>query len=474
MTKTLLSIILSVLCIGIVEAQNTTREYPRILISSDIGGTDPDDNQSMVHLLMYSDMFDIEGLVSSPSFGKGSKEEILRMIDLYEEDYKQLSVTYPRLLSPFYLRSIAKQGRRDEMPLCGYGEPTEGSEWIIKCARRDDPRPLWVLVWGCLEDVAQALHDAPDIAKKIRINWIGGPNKKWGSNSYNYVVTHFPDLWMIEDNSTYRGFIGSEKDTTYYQSPFWQNCMKGHGVMAEEYQKWYKGNSKMGDTPTLLYLMGPGNLSTGQCKGDADNPDTPHWGGQFEKINQSPKYIITGELCDKDTVSCYSLLEWRLKGPKLENSKQKDMIDSVCFTMRVDKQNWRGYYEGNGIYVVRYSPKAPATLTYTITSSIKGFPVHDGVFVVGQKWPAVGLYHSKSNTIKSTPIALGDTWWSDASDESLLSGVSDDIQQGGGDYSSYNGKWQGAGTIARWRNDIMRDWALRFSCVPVVEDNRSR
>lgn len=47
-------------------------EKPRVLISTDIGGTDPDDNQSMAHLLMNSDRFDLEGLVSS-SFGTGSK-----------------------------------------------------------------------------------------------------------------------------------------------------------------------------------------------------------------------------------------------------------------------------------------------------------------------------------------------------------------------------------------------------------------
>lgn len=46
---------------------------PRIIVSTDIGGTDPDDNQSMVHLMMYSDLFQIEGLVSSPSFGNGCK-----------------------------------------------------------------------------------------------------------------------------------------------------------------------------------------------------------------------------------------------------------------------------------------------------------------------------------------------------------------------------------------------------------------
>ena len=73
-------------CSLAVYAQKPTPEKPRILISTDIGGTDPDDNQSMAHLLMYNEKFQIEGLVSSPSYGNGSKQEIIRMIDLYEKD----------------------------------------------------------------------------------------------------------------------------------------------------------------------------------------------------------------------------------------------------------------------------------------------------------------------------------------------------------------------------------------------------
>jgi hypothetical protein len=45
---------------GIV-AQKLVPQKPRILISTDIGGTDPDDNQSMAHLLMYADRFQLEG-----------------------------------------------------------------------------------------------------------------------------------------------------------------------------------------------------------------------------------------------------------------------------------------------------------------------------------------------------------------------------------------------------------------------------
>jgi len=44
--------------------------------------------------------------------------------------------------------------------------------------------------------------------------------------------------------------------------------------------------------------------------------------------------------------------------------------DSVCMTATIDKQQWAGYYLGNGEYVLRYCPKAPARLTYTITSPL--------------------------------------------------------------------------------------------------------
>jgi inosine-uridine nucleoside N-ribohydrolase len=174
----LLSTLLLVLLSLSVGAQQKSAIKPRVLISTDIGGTDPDDNQSVTHLLMYSNEFDLEGLVSSPSFGDGSAKEIYRMIDVYEQDFKTLRQHNKALMEPNALRKLVRQGRQSEMPACGYGEPTEGSKWIIKQARKKDSRPLYVLVWGCLEDVAQALHDAPDIASKICVHWIGGPNKK--------------------------------------------------------------------------------------------------------------------------------------------------------------------------------------------------------------------------------------------------------------------------------------------------------
>lgn len=398
-------------------AQDAGIDKPRVLISTDIGGTDPDDNQSMAHLMMYSDMFDLEGIVSSPSYGSGSKEEILRMIDLYEQDFSKLMAHAPDLMTPDALRTISKQGRRGSAPLAGYAEPTEGSDWIVACAQRDDPRPLYVLVWGTLDDVAQALHDAPDIAQRIRIYWIGGPNKKWGVNAYAYIAEHYPDLWFIENNSTYRGIIASSSDADYYG-----NVISGAGALGEDFVNYYKGVVKMGDTPSLLYMI----------NGDPADPTSDSWGGRFMAIDHSTRYVFHRQLTSRDTIATYSIMEIWMKG-----YVQADMAEgTACLTLTTDHQQWDGYYMGNGNYMVRYSPKGPGVQTYTITSDTPGISA-SGSFTVVVGWPAER---------RSTDYPLGPHWYSDCPEPKL-----------------YEGHWQGMKTQSQWRDEVLRDWARRWA-----------
>ena len=402
-------------------ANKESLQKPRILVSTDIGGTDPDDNQSMVHLLMYSDCFELEGLVSSPSFGKGSKEEILRMIDLYEKDFPKLNLHIEGLMSPNELRKICKQGRRGNFPYNGLGEPTEGSEWIIQCARKQSNRPLWILVWGGLEDLAQALHDAPDIIPNIRVYWIGGPNKKWCVNSYAYIVENFPDLWIIENNASYRGFISDNKKKDAFNTLYYEEYVKNAGHMGADFINYYDGIVKMGDTPSLLYLM----------HGDPDNPQGDSWGGSFEQLKNSPRYVFNRHTTIQDTVSVYSIIEYHLQGPVIPLEP-----GTPCFTFHIDKQNWDGYYLGEGVYGIRYAAKAPATLEYTITSAITELDGIRGCFVVNELWP--GTYSENS-------YPLGNNWFTDKKAPDL-----------------FNGKWQGFKTVSKWREEVLTDWATRW------------
>jgi len=410
-------------------------ELPRVIVSTDIGGSDPDDNQSMIHLMMYSDMVQLEGIVSSPSAGSGSKEEILRMIDIYAKDYPQLSKHAKRLMSPEELRSLCKQGRQGQMPLNGFAEPTEGSEWIVSQARQKSEKPLWVLVWGTLDDVAQALHDAPDIAPALRIYWIGGPNKKWGANSYSYIVSNFPDLWMIENNATYRGFITDnarmelieeyedmEQDNERYGVGYYDYAMKGRGAMGAEFASYYNGVIKMGDTPSLLYML----------DGDPEDPTGESWGGSFVPIDHSSRRIFDRHTSERDTVPVYSIVEWYFKGPQKEDIPQ----DSVCFMATIDRQHWPGYYVGDGTYMLRYCPKAPASLTYSISSPVEQLDGLMGAFVVDDVWPGAPC---------ADDYQLGGSWFSDRPEREF-----------------YEDEWQGAGTVRKWRPAILEDWASRW------------
>ena len=421
MTRFCLMGVLSMIILSQCGSTEQADSNPRILVSTDIGGTDPDDFQSMIHLLMYADLFQIEGLVSSP-YGKGRKTDILDMIDLYEIDLSKLREQSKGFPDPGALRSVCKQGAIHGAPFKGYASPTEGSDWIIKCARKNSDQPLWVLVWGGLEDVAQALHDAPEIKENIKVYWIGGPNKKWSVNAYAYIAEHHPDLWIIEANATYRGwFLDSESPEDITNEAFYTNYIQDRGTMGKAFKNYYKGILKMGDTPSLVYLM----------NGNPEDPFSESWGGNFARISRSSRYVFSGNTTTSDTVDAYAVLEWRFQGPEQEIPQ-----DSACFTMEISNQVWQGYYLGEGIYSVRYSSKNPEICTYLTDSEIPELNGQTGQFVSPAPWPGDPAPND---------YQLGDHWYGDRPEPEFFYGVQ-----------------QGARTVSQYRSEFLSDWAKRW------------
>lgn len=398
------------------------KQQPRIIISSDIGGTDPDDNQSMIHLLMYANLFQIEGLIASP-YGSGRKDNFLEMINLYEKDLPQLMQHSDGFPTPQALKDICKQGAISNAPFKGFDVATEGSEWIIKCANKTSDQALWVLVWGGIEDLAQALHDAPEIKDKVRVYWIGGPNKKWGINAYAYIAKNHPDLWMIEANASYRGwFLDSESPKNIKNNTYYNNFIHGHGAMGNAFKKYYKGQIKMGDTPSLTYLM----------SGDENNPLSESWGGSFTVIKRSSRVIFDRNTTTADTVAAYACLEWHFNGPESDIPE-----DSICFSLKISGQSWPGYYLGNGSYGVRYSSKKPEICTYTTSSNIPELNGQTGQFVSITPWPG---------TPNPDDYILGTQWYSDRPEDAY-----------------FFGSQQGARTVSVHREAFLSDWAERWN-----------
>lgn len=386
-----------------IHAQQPVPVKPRILISTDIGGTDPDDNQSLTHLLMYNDQFTIKGLVSSPSYGKGSKQEVLRMISLYEKDLPKLQQHQKGFASPAYLRSVTKQGKQGNAPFAGYTTATEGSRWIIKCAGKKSSQPLWILCWGGLEDLAQALHDAPEIQQRIKVYWIGGPNKKWSANSYAHIAKNFPALWFIEVNASYYGFFSNNNNLDSVNSTgYYNQYIQDAGNLGKDFKNYYNGEVKMGDTPSLLYMM----------DGNPGDPLRESWGGSFEKTTRSSRVLFNRVTTVTDTVAFCTVVEFQLKGPV------KDIpADSVCWWMETPYKNtvqkWGGYYLGDGRYVLRYIPKQAELIHYKFTFASEGFPAQEGTLVVINTWPGKA---------GSADYAMDDNWYTDKSDPALYDG----------------------------------------------------
>jgi hypothetical protein len=424
MIKSIGAIIIALLFYAQGDCVAQVKPKPRILISSDIGGTDPDDFQSMIHLLMYADLFKIEGLISSP-YGNGRKKDFMDMIDLYEKDYHLLRKHATGFPTPNSLRAVVKQGTIPAAPFKGFSMATEGSDWLIKCAKKPSNEPLWVLVWGGLEDLAQALHDAPEIKKNIKVYWIGGPNKKWSINAYAYIAGHHSDLWMIEANSTYAGwFMDAESPTAIRNDTYYENYIKGQGAMGKAFKNYYNGNIKMGDSPSLTYLM----------KGKPNNPTGESWGGSFTPINRSSRVIFYRNTTIKDTVAAYTEIQLRFNGPILTIPR-----DSACFTLTIHEQTWPGYYLGNGIYTIRYAPKKPEIGYYTTKSDIKALDGQTGQYVSVSPWPG----KPSVNDYK-----LGKNWYSDKLE-----------------YELFMGNEQGAKTISKYREAFLMDWAKRWEWV---------
>jgi len=395
-------------------------EKRRVIVSTDIGGTDPDDFQSMAHLFLYADVIDLEGLISSP-FGPGTANDILYVIDQYEKDYANLKAHSEAYPSPQFLRDITKQGETKRAPYAGVRGATEGSNWIIERARIDDPRPIYLLVWGGIEDLAQALHDAPDILPKLRVYWIGGPNKKWSADAYQYIAENHPELWIIESNASYRGwFVGGDQSGDYGNASFVKKHIAGRGALGEYFDRHLEGVIKMGDTPSLMWAMDE----------DPENPAAGGWGGQYVRAWTRPYKVFDRLTTEQDAIEEFGVVELSL--PIV------DVQDNVEATLLVRNQELTGTVVQNSVHF-RISPKQIGKFEYSIKSNAEQLDGLQGSFTAVPTLP------------NQKPDSQWPNWWVDDPNSEFKEGAH-----------------IGAKTINRWRKAYLDDFAR---LIKRVEEN---
>ncbi len=150
----------------------------RVIVHTDCKN-EADDQYALAHHLM-TPKFDVRGIIAghfdgnNHRFGKdrteqASYDEILKIVDLMG-----LSGQYPVLHG-------AVHGLSDTTtPIC-----SDGAEFIVQEALRDDPRPLYVACQGTITDMASALLMRPEIAQRLTVIWIGGADYPNGGSEFN-------------------------------------------------------------------------------------------------------------------------------------------------------------------------------------------------------------------------------------------------------------------------------------------------
>lgn len=243
---------------------------PRIINTTDLGA-DPDDEQSMVRQLVSSNEFDIEGLIVATGCWKKNQSNtdmLDKIVKAYEEVYPHLTVHADGYPTPEYLKSISVLGQTGYgMSDVGTGKDSPGSDLIIASVDKDDPRPLWVMGWGGMNNIAQAIwkvretrspEELAEFLSKLRLYDILGQD-----DAGAWIANTFPEVFYIRATGVY-GWAPSDE--------YLDEHIQSHGPLGAVYpdRTW----ACEGDSPSFMHVY-PNGLN------DPDQIDQGGWGGRF-------------------------------------------------------------------------------------------------------------------------------------------------------------------------------------------------
>ncbi|MFN7927984.1 MAG: DUF1593 domain-containing protein [Blastocatellia bacterium] len=168
---------------------------PRVVILTDMGN-EPDDQMSFVRLLLYSNEIDFEALVATTSTWQKNKvqpETMKKIVAAYGEVRANLLKHAPGWPEAAALDALVMSGQTAYgMAAVGPDKRTAGAEAIIRAADKNDPRPLWISLWGGANTLAQALQhvkatrspaEVDKLIAKLRVYTISDQDDAAGSGA---------------------------------------------------------------------------------------------------------------------------------------------------------------------------------------------------------------------------------------------------------------------------------------------------
>ncbi|MCC6511785.1 MAG: DUF1593 domain-containing protein [Pirellulaceae bacterium] len=277
-------------------------ERPRLAVLTDIGG-DPDDQQSLIRLLVYANQFDIELLLASASGTRGELKDSVTRTDLILETIRRYEQVLPKLRQhesnwpdADTLREKVKSGNRYRgREHIGEGHDSAGSQALIAAVDAGSvTRPLNITVWGGQTDLAQALWSVKHLRGSEGLKTFISRLRVYDINDQdgiaNWMRQEFPGMYYILASApagqdkrlgTYRGmYLTGDPSLTSLQ---WIDAnVRSMGLLGEAYpvKTWTAPNPhsclKEGDTPSWFFFLSKGG-------NNPNDPTQPGWGGQFRR-----------------------------------------------------------------------------------------------------------------------------------------------------------------------------------------------
>ncbi len=269
---------------------------PRVIVLSDIGN-EPDDQMSLVRLLVYSNELEIEGLIASTSTWQKTAihPETMRMlIEAYGQARPNLLLHTQGWPERQELLSRVYAGQPGYgMAATGAGRSSDGARAIVRALEREDSRPLWICIWGGANTLAQALlelrasrppEEAARLAGKLRVYSISdqddaGPWLRREFPGLFYIVTpssqdgseYYDATWTgISGDAYYRNGEGASPSTV--SNAWLEEKIRAKGPLGKAYPRYLF--IMEGDTPSYLGLLANGLNAYRR-------PDWGGWGGRY-------------------------------------------------------------------------------------------------------------------------------------------------------------------------------------------------
>jgi hypothetical protein len=278
---------------------------PRVIATTD---GEIDDRDSMIRFLMYSNEWDVEGIVYSSSrfhwLGHtwSGVEWINAQIGLYERVYPSLRRHAEGFPTPEELRSRVYVGN---ITMVGEMEQdTPGADRIVSVLLDDEPGKVYLQAWGGTNTIAKALatiqREHPDQVDKVSRKAVVYIILDQDVTFREYIEPSWPHLQVLASIGQFRALAYDWRELiplphrVFFERPW----MEGHitvdrGPLAGAYEPHNGAFRSEGDSPSFMHQIDVGLRSL-------EDPGFGGWGGRFVREKGGASNVWRGAEDDGD------------------------------------------------------------------------------------------------------------------------------------------------------------------------------